>query len=400
MFLFLQEHWLPYHESFKLSNDFEDYNFLTTSADMFTPIEDLILQSGPVWHGTAIGWNKSLEKSIEKLPTISERFCGVKYVEKHSDTNIIAYTAYLPTSGQDEEFLEVLSQLNSDIVLHNTNDSVIIIGTDSNVSIKSSKRRYEAMQHFLEYFSLKTILMSENPTFHHNNQTSESQVDHILIFIPDKSKVRIKFKAQLCLKDDSSNISSHDVIIGEVELPMVQEDVIEKDYSTSYTPFIVKKPKWNDLGKYDYQNQTSEILQKLSNNYSGVEFIPILCEMFSRALVISAEKHFETSNPKVKQDKKKLPYFSQEYRDRIILGVEMNGFFNGSGVIFWPFWPLTTLRFPNCWHASGRLDFVFWMSSDFFLSLYLLIFSLFFSFISFLLVFTLSLSLVIILLHL
>ena len=81
---------------------------------------------------------------------------------------------------QDEEFLEVLSQLNFDIVLHNTNDLVFIIGT---LSIKSSKRRYEAMQHFLEYFSLKTILMSENPTFHHNNQTSESQVDHILIFI-------------------------------------------------------------------------------------------------------------------------------------------------------------------------------------------------------------------------
>ena len=194
MFLFLQEHWLPYHESFKLSNDFEDYNFLTTSADMFTPIEDLILQSGPVWHGTAIGWNKSLEKSIEKLPTISERFCGVKYAEIHSDTNIIAYTAYLPTSGQDEEFLEVLSQLNSYIVQHNTHDSVTIIGTDFNVSIKSSKRRYEAMQHFFEYFSLKTILMKENPNFHHNNQTSESQVDHILIFIPDKSKVRIKFK--------------------------------------------------------------------------------------------------------------------------------------------------------------------------------------------------------------
>ena len=58
LFLFLQEHWLSNHECHKIANDFQDYCFLSTSSDMFTPIEDLILQSGPVWHGTAIGWKK------------------------------------------------------------------------------------------------------------------------------------------------------------------------------------------------------------------------------------------------------------------------------------------------------------------------------------------------------
>ena len=61
LFMFLQEIWLPDHESVKISDDFQDYNFLTTSADMFTATEDLILQSGPVWHGTALGWRKSIE---------------------------------------------------------------------------------------------------------------------------------------------------------------------------------------------------------------------------------------------------------------------------------------------------------------------------------------------------
>ena len=45
------------------------------------------------------------------------------------------------------------------------------------------------------------------------NQTSESQIDHILIFIPEKSNLEVKFKEQLCLKDDPSNLSSHDVIV-------------------------------------------------------------------------------------------------------------------------------------------------------------------------------------------
>ena len=115
LFVFLQEFWLPFHESNKLSNDFDDYNFLTTAADMFTATEDLILQSGPVWHGTALVWKKTLEKFVTKLPLISERFCGVKYVDTSVDTNIIAYTAYLPTSGKDEEFLEILSLLSFDI---------------------------------------------------------------------------------------------------------------------------------------------------------------------------------------------------------------------------------------------------------------------------------------------
>ena len=120
MFLFLQETWLPHHESKALSEDFDDYDFLTTSSDIFIAPEDLIFKSGPTWHGAALGWKKSLEKSITKLPVICERFCGVKYVDFSSNVDIIAYTAYLPTSGQDDDFLEILSILGSDITKHNT----------------------------------------------------------------------------------------------------------------------------------------------------------------------------------------------------------------------------------------------------------------------------------------
>ena len=315
IFLFLQETWLPHHESHKLSEEFLDYNFTTTSSDMFTPPEDLVLQSGPTWHGTALGWMKSLEKSITKLPIISERFCGIKYEDKEAGVNIIAYTAYLPTSGQDNEFLEILSILSLDISKHIVDGSVVIIGTDSNVSKKSSKRRYDAMESFLQSFSLVTILEDEKPTFHHNNQTAESQVDHIYTCIPDKSKIKITFKDQLCLKNDSANISSHDVIIGQIALTTTTEDNNEEDFSSSYTPFVVKKPKWNSEQKPDYEQKAYNDLKELSENYSDTEFIPELCEMFSKALVISAEKVFETTEPNFKEKKKRLPYFSAPYRE-------------------------------------------------------------------------------------
>ena len=82
---------------------------------MFVPPEDLILESGPVWHGTALGWKKSVDKFITRIPIISNRFCGAKYVDSRSNTSILLYSTYLPTSGKDEEFLETLTLLCVDI---------------------------------------------------------------------------------------------------------------------------------------------------------------------------------------------------------------------------------------------------------------------------------------------
>ena len=113
MFCFIQEHWLPHHEaSVRFEKDFKGYKFLSTSADMFTRTEDKMLESGPTWHGTALGWNGNIDNHISKLPVISERFCGVNYSDKQ--TNILAYTVYMPTSGQDDEFLDVLAKLSFD----------------------------------------------------------------------------------------------------------------------------------------------------------------------------------------------------------------------------------------------------------------------------------------------
>ena len=285
-----------------------------TSSDIFLPTEDLILKSAPVWHGTSLGWKKSVEKLITKVNVVSDRFCGVKY-ETKSDSSVIAYTAYLPTSGQDEQFIEVLSLLSFDIIQNNTENSIIIIGTDSNVSKKSSKRRQDAMRVFLDSFHLSSIMKNENPTFHHNNGTSESQIDHIYIFVPEKSKVQIDFKEHLCLKNNPTNISSHDVIVGEINLPEPIEESETEDYSSSYTPFVVKKPIWNTSGMEGYQIQTDRVLLELTNSFDKLEFIPILCEMFANALVMSAEKNFDTISPKERKVGKKLPYFSSQYKE-------------------------------------------------------------------------------------
>ena len=103
----------------------------------------------------------------------------------------------------------------------------------------------------------------------HNNLTSESQIDHINFSNPNGSKLSLKFKEQLCLKDYPSNLSSHDVIIGELVLPMRNNVSVTADYSSTYSPFSVKKPFWDESGMKDYENETATVLQSLLDDYNS-----------------------------------------------------------------------------------------------------------------------------------
>ena len=94
-----------------------------TTSDIFTPAEEKMLEGGPTWHGAAIGWHENIEKFVSKIPIISERFSGVKYTD--GQTNILAYSAYLPTHGKDDDYLEVLSQLSFDIRNNLSDDTCI-----------------------------------------------------------------------------------------------------------------------------------------------------------------------------------------------------------------------------------------------------------------------------------
>ena len=55
LFIFLQETWLSDYEAKTIANDFKDYNFITTSADMFEHAEDLVLKS--VQYGMGLPWD-------------------------------------------------------------------------------------------------------------------------------------------------------------------------------------------------------------------------------------------------------------------------------------------------------------------------------------------------------
>ena len=291
---------------------------MTTSSDMYTPIEERILDNGPVWHGTAIGWEKSIDSKITQLPILNERFCGFKYTDIQSGFSILAFTAYLPTCGQDDAFLETLSQLSNDISSHRDTKDILIVGLDSNESTNSTRRRSDGMKNFKQQFSLQTVLNNEIPTFHHQNQTSESQIDHILYSKPADSDVDVNLQELLCLLENPHNLSSHNVLIGELRLPVRKVENNERDLSHLYTKFSVNKPVWNEAGFSRYRNDVCNTLTYLLDEFNEVEHCPVISELVSNALVFSAENSFETvRTSKLKTTNKttqKKPHFSEAHK--------------------------------------------------------------------------------------
>ena len=304
MLVFIQEHWLPSFEAKSFfSQDFTDYEFETTSSDTFLSAEEIILQRGPVWHGTAIGWHSSFSSFIKTIPVVSTRFCGINL--NYNGLNIIAYTAYLPTSGQDDDFIEEISTLSHDISENITKHTMLIIGMDANTSNKSSSRRQEAFSLFTNKFQLQTILPGSEPTFHHNNGVSESQIDHILT----NNLSAVTFLKQICKLDSPTNLSSHDVIMGTLKLQKLNEEE-ETDHTDSYEEFVPKKILWTE--NPEYQRVTAEILENLLKTFDMPEHLPSLAEMASNMIAISAEKHFENkSSRRTQKTTHKTPLFSK-----------------------------------------------------------------------------------------
>ena len=291
----------------RFSSDFTEYEFLTTSSNTFSHPEDVILETGPIWHGTALGWHSSVGSDIVKIPLISTRFCGVKVsIGKYK---YVAYSVYLPTSGQDDLFLEEIALLTNDLLIHSTEDSTIILGVDSNCSNSGTPRRKNAFTQFLDQFSLESITPGTEPTFHHNNGTSETKIDFILT----NNHQAVTFVTQKCKLVEPSNLSSHDAIIGQIRIDKIEATDVDIDYSDTYEDFNKKKVEWV-VDNQTYENMTTKVLNQLLTTYDKPEHLPTLIEMISNMFVISAEKCFQVK-PTTKHTRNKTPRFSKALQD-------------------------------------------------------------------------------------
>ena len=105
---------------------------------MFTPNEDKLIKSGPIWHGTAIAWHNDLSSSVQQLESSHDRFTVIKLASE--STSIVLISLYAPTSGQDDDYLECISHLSEFLLTNVSENDAVVIGTDCNCSPKSTPR--------------------------------------------------------------------------------------------------------------------------------------------------------------------------------------------------------------------------------------------------------------------
>lgn len=172
------------------------------------------------------------------------------------------------------------------------------------------------MNHFNDQFSLSSILLNEEPTFHQNNESSVSQIDHILYYNPENMSLKVDLHKHLCKLQNFANLSSHDALVGKIEMLLFTQLKLsdEVDYTETYTQFAVSNPLWNDAGIPQYQNQSAQVLRNLAEQFNQPEYIQILAELFSKMLVLTAENNFETTTPSSKKHPSGKTYFSHEHK--------------------------------------------------------------------------------------
>ena len=282
--LFLQEIWVPYSEEDNINLRLQEYTIQISTPDQFTPPEDKLCSSGHTWHGAAIVWHASLNSYVTNISNTHDRFTGIKI--DFQGQSILAVSAYLPTSGQDDEFLECLSELSNFILVNNSDNRTILIGLDANCSLKSTARRISGFSDFCDENNLLKICVSE-PTFHHNNGLSNSNIDFFLISNKNSTKL-INIFSQ-CNQQHLENFSSHDPVLSTLLVACSGKTKSESYYSHTYTEFTRSRVVWDEANIDNYQTVAAQILQEYESFLPTPEFIPLKCQLYSELLVKSAE---------------------------------------------------------------------------------------------------------------
>ena len=283
---------------------------------MFEQVEDQLNASGHVWHGTAVVWHCKLNAQVKPVKVVHTRFAGIKI--QTSTSTILAISLYLPTSGQDEEFLDCISSLSNYILENTGSRDEVLIGTDTNCSKKSTMQRKKLYKDFCCELGLVEV-GSKVPTFHHNNLVSTSNIDRFLVTKTLADKLRPVLVE--CTLEFPMNFSSHDLLLSVLAISL-SSTVQDSKYSDTYEEYNRAKVAWNQSDIKLYQEYTDTVLSLAEAVFPDPELFPLKCQLYSHLLVNSAvstcavrqpSSHSQSNKKKIS---KKLRLAKSEYRIR------------------------------------------------------------------------------------
>ena len=141
-----------------------EYCYSLNSDDIADP--ELPLIKSKAAGGTLILWRKYLDPYISILSVSTSSFLPL--ILRLPGARVSAHiVVYLPTHGKDPEFIAELANLKNfvDELLQLYDEPLIFIRGDANCNPKNLNR-YQVLEHFIQYYSMKKVLIS-HPTYHH-----------------------------------------------------------------------------------------------------------------------------------------------------------------------------------------------------------------------------------------
>ena len=280
-----------------------EFHYSLNSSDKYDP--ELPLIKAKSNGGSMVLWRNRLDPYVIIHPVSSPAILPIIFNPPGNPTSI-HICVYLPTHGQDDKFIEELSNLEVclDELLDLYPEAFVFLRGDFNVSYKNEKRA-ALLHHFCSEFGLLEVVINHK-TYHHFTGNGESDSDLDKLFgsnILEYPEIIMKIH---CKKDDPTIDSHHDLIVSQFNLP--KSEITLPDSQNITAPKVINdrtKVFWTSEGVEHYQHIVAPELHRINQLWlqktcESISSVSLLFESTNKILTKSAN----IANKTVKLDSK------------------------------------------------------------------------------------------------
>ena len=241
-----------------------DFCFSLNSEDRYD--QELPLSRSQAFGGTLAIWKTSLDPFISVHPVTTSSFLPIIFSPLGSPPSI-HIALYLPTSGQEIEFVEAITNMR--VVIDDLKeihpDATVYIRGDSNVN-KNNIPRSKLFRDFVENLELQNVPTNHN-TYHHfvGAGMFDSSID--IIMHTSNNDYHEEITGILCQADYPEVDSHHDAILSSVCLPCCPPPAVDTPCAPRI-PNSMHKIVWKDENLHNYVTEVSSKLTMLRKNWS------------------------------------------------------------------------------------------------------------------------------------
>ena len=246
-----------------------DYFFSLNSDDLADP--ELPLVCSKARGGTMVLWRRWLDPYVRVIPVTSSAFLPILLTLPECRPSVHV-ALYLPTHGQDTEFVSEIANLKNCLDRLNSthNYPLLYIRGDANVNCKNLTR-VKVLKSFMAHFNLVRIEITHK-TYHHfvGAGQYDSNVDVILHTVGTtiSGMQQEKISGIICQKITPVMSSHHDVILSSFHLPPGDAEP-ESDGLICAPKLDIQRVKvmWTEDGIDEYSEQVSSLLRYIRSTW-------------------------------------------------------------------------------------------------------------------------------------